>query len=245
MQEKTRQHSSVGQTFNISDTELRTTLEEYLKEEQKNGANFWNFSTITGLAMVFIAMTAASQWFLESTFGFSPGLDLSGLLSVLPVIGGVLLVLVGMGYIASEKKEKKKKVEKMTSRQRTADHDPLDDFLYPQGGQKSRKKSKEKAGRKAGSRPSSGTASQGASQGVDSFALSQKKKLFKSRSDKNIAGVCGGLAQYFGISSTTVRLIFAIGTVLGYGSFILIYIALAIALPKEPIDLMHDFEIKS
>jgi phage shock protein C len=71
--------------------------------------------------------------------------------------------------------------------------------------------------------------------------MSQNKKLFKSRTDKKLSGVCGGLAKYFGISSTMVRLIFAIATIFGYGGMILIYLALAIALPKEPIDLLDDF----
>jgi phage shock protein C len=35
-----------------------------------------------------------------------------------------------------------------------------------------------------------------------------KKKLRKSSTDKSIAGVCGGIAEYFGISSFGVRLIF-------------------------------------
>ncbi|MBW3111571.1 PspC domain-containing protein [Bacillus sp. MCCB 382] len=35
-----------------------------------------------------------------------------------------------------------------------------------------------------------------------------KNKLTKSRTDKSISGVCGGIAEYFGISSLGVRLIF-------------------------------------
>lgn len=35
-----------------------------------------------------------------------------------------------------------------------------------------------------------------------------KNKLRKSSSDKSLAGVCGGIAEYFGISSFAVRLIF-------------------------------------
>lgn len=36
------------------------------------------------------------------------------------------------------------------------------------------------------------------------------KKLYRSSTDKKIAGVCGGLAEYFGISATVVRIIFII-----------------------------------
>lgn len=41
-------------------------------------------------------------------------------------------------------------------------------------------------------------------------------------------GVCSGIANYFGIDSTWVRLGFVLGTLLGFGSFILIYIAIAL-----------------
>ena len=36
-----------------------------------------------------------------------------------------------------------------------------------------------------------------------------EKKLYKSSTDKKLCGVCGGLAKYFGIDSTIVRLILA------------------------------------
>lgn len=57
-------------------------------------------------------------------------------------------------------------------------------------------------------------------------------RLVKSSSDKMLLGVCGGLAQRFGIDSTIVRAIFVVGAILGVGSFILIYIVLAIVMPR-------------
>ena len=36
------------------------------------------------------------------------------------------------------------------------------------------------------------------------------KKLYRSRKDAMVAGVCGGLAEYFGIDSAIVRLVFAV-----------------------------------
>jgi phage shock protein PspC (stress-responsive transcriptional regulator) len=60
------------------------------------------------------------------------------------------------------------------------------------------------------------------------------KKLYRSRTDKMIAGVCGGLAQYLGIDSTLLRLLFALLVVFGIGSGILIYLVLMIIVPLEP-----------
>jgi phage shock protein PspC (stress-responsive transcriptional regulator) len=60
------------------------------------------------------------------------------------------------------------------------------------------------------------------------------KKLYRSNSDKMIAGVCGGLANYFGIDATLVRLIFALLVFFGVGSGVVLYIILAIVMPLEP-----------
>ncbi|EAF5052344.1 PspC domain-containing protein [Listeria monocytogenes] len=57
------------------------------------------------------------------------------------------------------------------------------------------------------------------------------KKLYKSSSQRMIAGVCGGLAEYFGIEVTIIRLLWA-GAVLFFGTGILLYIIAAIIIPK-------------
>jgi phage shock protein C len=58
------------------------------------------------------------------------------------------------------------------------------------------------------------------------------KKLYRSRSDRMIAGVCGGLGEYFGIDPTIVRVIFGV-FVLVDGIGLLAYIALWLIVPKE------------
>jgi phage shock protein PspC (stress-responsive transcriptional regulator) len=59
------------------------------------------------------------------------------------------------------------------------------------------------------------------------------KKLYRSSTDKMLAGVCGGLGQYLGIDSTIVRLIFALLVFFGVGSGIILYIILALIMPLE------------
>lgn len=59
------------------------------------------------------------------------------------------------------------------------------------------------------------------------------KRLFKSRTDKKMCGVCGGVANYFNIDPTVVRLAWVAFTLLG-GSGILAYIIAAIVIPEEP-----------
>lgn len=59
------------------------------------------------------------------------------------------------------------------------------------------------------------------------------KKLTKSKTDSMISGVCGGLAEYFGIDSTVVRVGYLIFTFLGVGSPILLYFLLAVIIPED------------
>ena len=60
-----------------------------------------------------------------------------------------------------------------------------------------------------------------------------EKKLYKSSTDKNLAGVCGGIAEYFNIDSTLVRLGWVVFSLLG-GSGLLAYIIAAIIMPDRP-----------
>ena len=64
-----------------------------------------------------------------------------------------------------------------------------------------------------------------------------EKKLYKSESDKKICGVCGGIAKYFSIDSTLVRLGLVAFCLLG-GSGILAYIIFAIVMPEEPSNII-------
>ena len=60
-----------------------------------------------------------------------------------------------------------------------------------------------------------------------------EKKLYKSSTDKKLAGVCGGIAEYFNIDSTLVRLGWVVFSLLG-GSGLLAYIIAAIIMPDHP-----------
>ncbi|WP_018659346.1 PspC domain-containing protein [Allofustis seminis] len=57
------------------------------------------------------------------------------------------------------------------------------------------------------------------------------KKLTKSANDKMISGVLGGVAEYFDVDSTFVRLAYVLFSILGSGSPFLVYILLAIIIP--------------
>lgn len=59
------------------------------------------------------------------------------------------------------------------------------------------------------------------------------KRLYKSRSNKMLAGVCAGIGDYCGIDPTIVRIVFLI-LVIAAGLSLWVYIIAAIVIPEEP-----------
>lgn len=64
-----------------------------------------------------------------------------------------------------------------------------------------------------------------------------KKRLYKSKNDKKLCGVCAGIAEYFEIDPTIVRLAWVAFVILG-GSGILAYIIAALVIPNEKDDII-------
>ena len=60
-----------------------------------------------------------------------------------------------------------------------------------------------------------------------------KKKLYKSNGNRMVDGVCGGIAEYFGIDPTLVRLVWALLCTMG-GSGIAAYIIASVIIPRAP-----------
>lgn len=58
-----------------------------------------------------------------------------------------------------------------------------------------------------------------------------EKRLLRSRTDRTLAGVCGGVAEYFGWDPTLVRVAWIILTLLG-GSGILLYLIMWVVMPE-------------
>lgn len=210
-------------TVKITDKELQSTLHDFLEENEKEPAkNIWNLSTLSGLAFVFIAFSYIGHSIATGIFEFQLLPFISTIMKFMPYLAGALLGIniLSMFKSTGNKRKMKEKEEQIRVKET---YDKLDEFLY---------NSDEKTT----------TGSRNRAKKYESLnVISSTQKLFRSRTDKYIAGVCGGLSKYLGISSTVIRLIFLATLFLGYGSFFLVYIAMAIVMPKEPISLMDDF----
>jgi len=61
----------------------------------------------------------------------------------------------------------------------------------------------------------------------------EPKKLYKSRTDVKIDGVCAGVAKFLGVDPTVVRLVWLLIALAG-GSGILLYLVCMLIIPREP-----------
>lgn len=70
------------------------------------------------------------------------------------------------------------------------------------------------------------------------------KKLYRSTTDKKIAGVCGGLGEYFDLDPTILRVVFVVLSLPGGLPGILPYILLWIVMPEAPISVVDTSKTK-
>ena len=63
------------------------------------------------------------------------------------------------------------------------------------------------------------------------FEEKKNTRLTKSPSNRMVCGVCAGIGEYFDIDPTVIRLLWAILTVCGVGSGLLVYIIAAVVMP--------------
>lgn len=59
-------------------------------------------------------------------------------------------------------------------------------------------------------------------------------RLYRSTYDSKITGLCGGLAAWFGIDATLVRLVVAIAAFFSFGTVVLLYLIASLIVPKAP-----------
>jgi phage shock protein C len=64
-------------------------------------------------------------------------------------------------------------------------------------------------------------------------------RLYRSRTDTKMFGVCGGIGAYLNTDPTIVRILFIIATFVSAGLMILLYVIMAIVVPTEPVPVVH------
>lgn len=59
------------------------------------------------------------------------------------------------------------------------------------------------------------------------------RRLVRSRHDRWLTGVCGGVAEYAGVDPNLVRLVVVLGTIFGFGSLLVAYVVAWLLMPED------------
>ncbi len=171
----------------LSDEELEEMLFE---EDQNKQQSPFNLPTMAGLSMIVVGIA-----YLLERLGVLSGFNLGAMVSWLPWLAGVLIILLGFGVLSWRPNKKKKR--KTVERRRTQRQQRVDDAEEKSTGTSST--------RTTSTRTSSRRSS------------SKSRSRLRKSSDRKIAGVSGGLAEYFNLDPTLVRIAFVLGTILTPG----------------------------
>ena len=214
--------ATIERTLNITDQDLHSSLNDFLEEnEKKSKQSIWNFSTISGLFLVLVSAAYVGHSIGTTVFDLGSIPLINTLMKIAPYFGGALLGGIILSNLTRNKSKDHSQIKEKQKVKET--YDKLDEFLYADKNSKNVKSKKSESS-------------------YHSFHVNSGQKLTRSRSDKKMAGVCGGLAKHLGINSTVLRVIFVAALFLSFNTFIFVYIALAFVIPKEPISFMDDFK---
>lgn len=190
--------------FEIDEHELEDVLDEFLTDDDQVKGKT-PWNFANIVGVGFLLV--ALLYAIQIWFPIGP--DVSNVMNSLPFLGTILVLLTGLGLISATKTRNKKKKKSAKSQQQ-------------QQTREEKKKSSNYDFKKEDIR-------------IDPYGYkTSSNKLMKSRKDKKLFGVCGGLARFFNIDSTFVRFAFVFGAFLSYSAVFWIYIALGIFLEKEP-----------
>lgn len=207
-------------------------LEDELKEKKEG---FLNLQTGSGLAVIAIG----TIYLLQQLGFFALPFSMGAFVALLPWLAGILIIMTGFGVLSWSPSRRRRKARKKarerrarTARRqktmgRTEVREPSrSSRAFEQAKQSARRASREaeRAVGKAKSR-------------ANQRRSHARKRLTKSRKHKVIAGVSGGIANYLGIDPVLVRIALVIGTIVGSGATIPLYLILAFVLPTA-----DDFE---
>ena len=227
---------------------LHRTRESFLAPSAGRSQSLLNLPSLLGAAISLSALFLLGRYVFALALGIEIPASVLQFSDDLPVISGLVLLLSLVFMVLRRPRSaaratrrprfwSRKAAEPSAANTESApsgqfgDYDPLDAFLNRTG------RSRASSGRSGtGSGYRGGTS--GRRDDLDPYALNRKKRLFRSRQDVRLFGVCGGLARYFGVNSTFVRLGFILG-LLTWGTTFVIYVVLMLLMPKEPTDWMR------
>ncbi|MDQ7040663.1 MAG: PspC domain-containing protein [Rhodothermus sp.] len=197
----------------LSDAEL----EQLLFGDEGSTArsdSVWNLPTVAGLALLLVGIVYVLQ-----QLGIWNGVDVSTLAGFLPWVAAFMIFLLGLGILSGRPRRRSHRRKKAKSRK------TLDELF-----EQPRKVFEDL--RTTFAAPDSSNTPKTTTDTAAASATTQPRRLVKSR-DRMLAGVCGGIAEYFGWDPTLIRALFVLGAIFSSGfPFIIVYLILAWVMPE-------------
>ena len=205
-------------------------IEEELEEDKRNDG-FLNLQTGAGLGLIGLGGVYALQ--IMGLFTLAPGL-IGTLVSVMPVLASILIMLTGFGVLswspaARRRRVARKRAARIRQKQKTMGRGGRRSKTTEPGRGADALKTAERMARRAGR-----AASDTAKEAYAKVEANKRKnyRLAKNREQRKLTGVAAGIAEYFGLEPTVVRIAFVLATLFGQGAGILLYLILSFALPN-------------
>ena len=213
--------------------EVEAEMEE--EEEQSKPEGFLNLQTGAGLGLI-----ALGSLYTMQLLGFLSSPLLPALAAVLPWLAGILIVLTGFGVLswspATRRRRKareraaraaRRRRQKTMGRRRSPSSD--------EAGRRARRAFEQaaRASTRVGQQASAAIEASMSRSRSMAAGRSRGRRLAKSKKLRKISGVASGIAEYFGVDPTVIRIAFVLGAIFGQGAGVLLYIILSFVLPDS------------
>lgn len=223
----------------VSEADIAAYLAEQEVEDEEQAtprAGFWNLQTASGIGMIGLGVLYSLQ-----VSGLLPlGSDLlANLVSVLPVLASILIILTGFGVLSwSPAARRRRKARERATRLRQQARKTMGRTPPPlteRPGFEQAERVLRDAGRLAGTaaRAAAGAATEAAR--TSRAHRRAGRRLTRDYRNRKLTGVAAGIAAYFGLDPTVVRLAWVAATIFTSGSALVPYILLSFLLPREDV----------
>ena len=208
------------------------TAELDMEEESEATSGFWNLQTASGMGLIGLG----ALYSLQQIGVLQVGSDvLAQLAGIMPVFAAVLIMLTGFGVLSwSPAARRRRKARKRAARRRKAQRKTLGRAPRPDAAGQRASSAFDQAERVL--RGAGRTASHVTAEAFERRAGARRagyQRLAKDRRNRKVSGVAAGMANYFGLDPTVVRIGWVVAAIFSQGGAILPYILLSMILPRE------------
>ena len=219
-----------------ADIEAYLAEQDVEAEEDEKPSGFLNLQTGAGIGLIGLGTLYTLQ-----QIGILPlAGDLSGLITLLPWLAGILIILTGLGVLswspASRRRRKARARAARIRRQKTMGRRRK--RQPDEAGRRARRAfdTAEKQMSRAKKKVEDATRASRRSASRTKARAGDRRRFMRSQKDRKVLGVASGIAHYFGLEPTVVRVAFILATIFGWPIGIVLYVVLGAVMGKPDPD---------